>query len=235
MPKILYFLFMLIIPFKIWTEITHQVLRPSLNDFPRGKGTVGAILYTIVNKEIYILLAQEALGSGRDDAGKFSDLGGSTNPKQTFIENVKRELYEESFGVINLPTHYLLENSQVFYLNHKKNTHSVSAGRDIFYVAISLDSPLDTSYFRKKRQEILNQEENIPHKEFLEKEHFEWINLNSILKYTSYLEDGFMLKNLSGQDLRIVLRKFFWNDCLSHKDFKRYFKQISQNFHAENI
>jgi hypothetical protein len=228
MPKILYFLFLLIIPFKIWSEITHEVLRPTLTDFPRGKATVGAVLYILANKEIYILLGQESLDTGRKDAGTFSDLGGSTNPDQTFVDNVQRELYEESCGLINLPSEYLLKNGKVFYLNHKKNVHPSDAGRDIFYIAIPIDTPLSPACFRKKRLELLNQEKSDFHKAFLEKDRFEWINLDSLLKYTSYLEDGFMVTNLAGENIRIILRKFFWDDCLSQEDFRNYFMQIKQ-------
>lgn len=235
MPKILYFLFLLVIPFKIWTEVTNQVLRPTLTDFPRGKATVGAVLYTIANKEVYILLAQESLNSGRDDAGRFSDLGGAANPKQTFVENIMRELYEESYGLINMSRAYLLNNAQVFYLNRKKTSHSFSAGRDIFYVAIPVEAPLSPVNFRKKRLELMEKNNAHTPKSFLEKDRFEWINLNSILKYGSYLEDGFMMHSISGQNVRISLRRFFWNDCLSHADFRRYFEQLSQNLQKENV
>lgn len=223
MPKIIYFLFLLIVPFKIWTEITHEVLKPSLRDFPRGKATVGTILYTISNKEIYILLGQESFNSRRFDAGKFSDLGGSTNLNQTFLENIKRELYEESCGVLSLTSEEILKG-RVFYLNRKKRKNPIDSGRDIFYLAIALKKAIPSAHFMKKRTELSMQKNHSD--AFLEKDRFEWVKLKPLLQYQQYLEDGFMTQNIAGHNMRISLRRFFWEDCIQSEDFQQYFQSI---------
>ena len=232
MPKIFYFLFLLFVPLKIWSDVARQVLRPSLNDYPAGKSTVGVLLYKICDKSVYVLLAQESLGSHSKDAGTFSDFGGGTNPKETFYANAQREIYEESCGLINMYGDVGI-GAKVFYLKKKNPDTPLASGRDVFYIVMPTWRDFSPVQFMKKREELISNRDDPAKRAFLEKDRFEWIKLDDLLKYDIYLEDGFIVQNISGHSIRIVLRRYFWDDCLSNPEVRRYFKKIMLNFDAE--
>lgn len=183
---------------------------PKITDHPRYKGTVGLLLYTIYKNDIYILLGRESADADTSKAFQFSEFGGATLKNQTFMENLLREAKEESCGLINMDQQDILKNGKIFYVKNKK--------RDIFYVLVKSDYAFNNEDFLKNRKTNTD-------RKFLEKDQVQWLLLKDLLAYDSYEKEGFTVNNIDGHVLRIKIRPFFWNDCLSNLSIANHLKK----------
>jgi hypothetical protein len=71
----------------------------------------GLVLYFFENNELYFIFALDSL------YGELTDLGGSIEFYENFLQGGIRELYEESLGIFNFEEDFIRENSISVYDN----------------------------------------------------------------------------------------------------------------------
>ncbi|CAO4848012.1 MAG: hypothetical protein CNLJKLNK_00753 [Holosporales bacterium] len=196
----LYFLLLLGVVLLIFVWNKKSFDHPTLMHMPKRKGTVGIVPFQIVDHDVYILLGRESAKADAHKAYQFSEFGGATIKNKTFMHNLLREAYEESCGLLDLQEGEILKNGQIFYLNRNH--------RDIFYVMQPVSSAFTNHQFK-------NAQKNFTDIKFHEKDEIEWICLSDLLRYKTYLEGGFSVKNREGKRIRIKIRPFFWDDFIT--------------------
>lgn len=203
LPQLIPFLFLLLVPYRVWLEAAREAVLPTLSDYPMGKGTVGLVLYKIKDQDVYVLLGRERSDTHKKKALQFCELGGATVKEQSFMENLLREAYEESCGLANLKKEDVIEKGNILYI--RKND------RDIFYVTQPCSFSFSSKDFVIEREKY----SSVDDKEcFLEKDDFQWIRLRDLFAYNTYAEEGFSVQNMDGQEMRIKLRRYFWDDYI---------------------
>lgn len=196
---------------------------------PKERGTGGVILMHYDKGTLYFLLGREDINSGKSDkAGQFCDLGGSVElDGNRIIDNIIRELKEESMGQFDISAEQLLQNGYMLYKKSPK-------GREIFYIFY----PLDEKDFI--HQNVLNQyrkalrkQKNIP-ETWLEKDQFIWVKAEDLLKVPfQKSEEEITVQDINSEAHKIKLRKYFIEDCLEHPAFERLLKILISSYSSK--
>ena len=203
-----------------------------LTKISHDKATVGVIPYYIWNKEIYILLGRERIDGGSlEKSGKFSDFGGnSKNDGTTILQNITRELKEETISKINIKENEILDKGLLLY--------KVSpSGREIFYVFLPMSdeqysNTTDLNALRKSIDPLTVTPA------YLEKDQFLWLNFKQLLEYVQKNEKDdkpiLSISDIKGNTHKIELRKFFYNDCLRNPAFNDLAIKLEQEIKQKN-
>lgn len=180
-----------------------------LNQIPSRKGTVGVILVYKKDDRLYALLGKENNEGSSEKSGRYSDFGGSvSHDGATFLENMLRELEEESMQTYKISQEDFLKNAFVF--------HTEKKDRDIFYAVYSIkDSQYIPANILNHKRSSLG--DKFP-KEYKEKEEFLWVDINMLLLAVikNPQREVFAINDIEGQPRLIKLRKYFIDDCLLH-------------------
>jgi hypothetical protein len=187
-------------------------IREILLGKPVGKGTVGVIPYLKKGNKTFILLGREDInGSDKKKAGTYSDLGGSTKNDQTFLDNMLRELKEESMGLITPKAEYVL-NQGIFIVkdsNDRRIIYALIPAVDRLYVpAFALNE------FRVKKQSTLSPQE-------AEKDEFAWLNLEEIIAAVKKDASFVKVSDIDGKIHNITLRNYFVEDFIKNPEFNK--------------
>ncbi|AIL13216.1 hypothetical protein IM40_06440 [Candidatus Paracaedimonas acanthamoebae] len=191
-------------------EYSHKKL---LNQIPSRKGTVGVILVYKKDDRLYALLGKENNEGNSEKSGRYSDFGGSvSHDGTTFLENMLRELEEESIQTYKISQEDLLKNAFVF--------HTEKKDRDIFYAVYLINNSqyMPASILNHKRSSLGDKISQ----EYKEKEEFLWIDINLLLPAVKKhpQRETFAVKDIEGQTHLIKLRKYFIDDCLLQSVFE---------------
>jgi uncharacterized protein YnzC (UPF0291/DUF896 family) len=187
-------------------------IKQILLSHPEGKGTVGIIPYIKKGSKTYILLGREDIkGADKSKAGKYCDLGGSVKSDQSFLDNMLRELKEQSMGLITPKAEYVL-NQGIFLLkddNNRRIIYALIPAVDKLYIpAFALNE------FRLKKQETLTQAE-------AEKDHFVWLHLEEILAGVKNNHEKIKVSDIDGKTHEIALGKYFIEDFLKSPELNK--------------
>ncbi len=107
-----------------------------LHTIPQEKATVGILLLYTFRGHPYVLLARERVDGPSEKAGTFSDLGGSTQ-RGTFLDNIVRELKEESAGVFNFSS--ALQQRRLIQKSIMLEKNNPQTRRKIIYLIYPLE------------------------------------------------------------------------------------------------
>lgn len=187
--------------------------RPSTEKF-----TVGGLLVYHKNNVPYLLLARERVDNHSSKSGQWSDLGGSGKTDgSTVLENLTREIHEESAGFYRFKTEQL-KHIPVLYKKSAK-------GRNIYYGLITLEphqyisgTNLIKYRYRKLKNPLANSS-------FLEKDLYLWIDFKDLYRVFQKTKSYFVLvKGITGRFYFLRLRPFFAEDLLNHPNLKETIK-----------
>jgi ADP-ribose pyrophosphatase YjhB (NUDIX family) len=183
--------------------------RQFLHTKPEGKATVGVVPYTLNSGEVYILLGREDINSdNKKKAGTYADFGGSTNEDQTYLDNMLRELREETMGFLTPTGDYILDNSKFVTKdnNGRKIIYSLMpAGKKYFIEASKI-----TRYRAKNKNKLTRAE--------IEKDEFAWLPLKKLISSAKNGAYTVNLKDIDGAYKQVRLRKFFAEDFLKNEN-----------------
>ncbi len=200
-------------------SITRQEIYSLLQNKPGGKGTVGAIPYTRKDGEVFILLAREDInGPNKKKAGTYADFGGSTKSNQTFLENMLRELKEETMGLLNPTPKYLLDNGRFVVKQNSKRTIIYSlfpANKGELYIKAE-----QLNRYRDKKFRSLSQNE-------LEKDDFAWLPLKKLIIAAKNGAITMKIKDIDGKLTKVNLRQFFVEDFLKNPMLEQVLEELN--------
>jgi hypothetical protein len=196
------------------THIKHVLnTRPDRNDHD----SVGVMMYRNVGNRIYVLLGREnTLIKDLSRAGKYCTLGGFAKVNFTYAENMRREVEEESLGLIKPSTEYIIEKSA--FLMKKSDAKKRGDFRRVMYALIPTteDSYIPASSLNDLRQK---QSASLPAEE-AKKDHFLWLDLEDLLAGVSKRSMIITAHDIDGQTHKVKLAKFFIDDFMKHPDLK---------------
>jgi hypothetical protein len=176
-----------------------------LEQIPSNKATVGVVLVFSKNNELYALLARERIdGDNAEKRGKYSDLGGGVKLDGTsYLDNMLRELSEESMNLVNPNKQNFLKKCSLIY---KKN-----GDRTIAYCLYLMNDEEYISSGKLNKERVNNKNLSFEAKE---KDLFIWVNLKSLLKNKN--SPSVRVRDIEGKWHSLTLRKYFMDDFLSN-------------------
>jgi hypothetical protein len=176
-----------------------------LEQIPSTKATVGVVLVYSKNDELYALLARERIdGDNAEKRGKYSDLGGGVKLDGTsYLDNMLRELSEESMNLVNPNKQNFLKKCSLIY---KKN-----GDRTIAYCLYLMNDEEYISSGKLNKERVNNKNLSFEAKE---KDLFIWVNLKSLLKNKN--SPSVRVRDIEGKWHSLTLRKYFMDDFLSN-------------------
>jgi hypothetical protein len=178
-----------------------------------SKGTVGMVLVCKENNRLYMLLSRERIGTSKEKAGYFSDFGGKTARKNsTVIENMRRELREETVGIIKLHPKEIINNGYtVFKFNNL---------RPIVYTTFLLPKCFNTNLLEEKIMD-----KRLPDS-YREKDQFLWLNASQLVKDP---QSEMMIKDNHHVVNKIRIKDFFLKDYLKNPEVKKIIKHLQKS------
>lgn len=202
----------------LWTgclNSTPSILKgEDLNRPSTEKFTVGGLLAYHKNNIPYLLLARERIDHQSSKAGQWSDLGGSGEADgSTILENLTREIHEESAGFYRFKTEQL-KHIPVLYKKSPK-------GRNIYYGLITLGTQQYISGTNLTKYRYRKLKNPLTPSTFLEKDLYLWIDLKDLSRVFQKTKSSFVIvKGITRRFYLSELRPFFVEDLLNHPNLK---------------
>lgn len=202
------------------SQETFQTNKTILDERVGIKATVGTVIFRVLKGELYVLLGQEALNPRKPEkAFTYADLGGTGRTGETFLNELLRELREESIGLVSPPSASFVRRSVVL----KIDRHD----REIVY-CLYLPEPSDIVDERDLNAKLLSasDKERKENPEMYEKLHYEWIHFGDLRK----VDDGgnAFVRVIDGRQGLIKIRAYFIKDFLKHPDLDKATAEIQK-------
>jgi len=182
----------------------------------------GILPTCIHNNKLYFLFGKE--NKYEDSASGFSDFGGGTDNKETFLQTAIREGTEELTGFLGSPNDlkYTLKKYGTFNIDYKSEGYSTYRSHIFPY-------PYDETlpYYYNNNQRFLQKHLNtkvIKETKIFEKEEIKWICIDDILKFKklfrSYFQDIIEIIYANKEKIYYFIEKAFHKKKNTRKNRK---------------